>query len=122
MQVLKRDLIAIRITHDGDHVQLVVNGALVFNIPWQQALDVSRAIHQHAKRAEETAKAEQIIHQEAALMRSGAPLSLVTRWDMKREAGKEAAWGWVRRYLPNRIRQTGHVFAPTVRQLPPKGE
>lgn len=120
MQLLNRQLIVIRVSHDGDHVQLIVSGALVFNIPWQQALDVSKAIHQHAKLAEETAKAEHIIHQEAALMRAGAPFGLVTRWDMKMEAGKEAAWGWVRKYLPNRIRQTGHVFAPTITQKPPK--
>lgn len=120
MQFLKRELITIRIAHDGDHVQLVLDGRLVFNIPWQQALDVSKALHKHAKLAEETANAEQIIQQEAALMRAGALFGLVTRWDMKQEAGKEAAWGWVRKYLPNRIRQTGHVFAPSIKQLPPK--
>jgi hypothetical protein len=94
----------------------------VFNVPWQQALDIAKALHKHAKLAEELANAEQIIHQEAALMRSGAPISLVTREDMKREAGKEAAWGWARRYLPNRIRQGAQVYAPTIKQLPPKDE
>lgn len=120
MQFLKRELIAVRVSHDGDHVQLVVNGSLVFNVPWEEALSIAKMLWQHAKLAEETAKAEEIIRQEAALMRSGAPIGLVTRWDMKLEAGKEAAWGWVRRYLPNKIRQSGHVFAPTVKQLPPK--
>lgn len=116
MQFLKRELITIRVTHDGDHVQLVISGALVFNVPWQQALDISKAIYKHGKLAEEIANAPEIIRQEAALMRSGAPISLVTRADMKKEAGNEAAWGWVRKYLPNRIRQGAQVYAPTVIQ------
>lgn len=120
MQFLKRELITIRVAHDGDHVQLVLNGALVFNVPWQQALDISKTLYKHAKLAEETASAEQIIHQEAALVRSGAPFSLTNHPVMKQEAGKEAAWGWVRKYLPNRIRQRGIVYAPALTQRPPK--
>lgn len=122
MDILKSGMIAVRVEHEGDHVQLIINGALIFNVPWKQAIEISRAIYKHAKAAEELSEANRIIHEEAALVRSGAPISLTSHPALKAEAGKEAAWGWVRRYLPNRIRQKGMVYGPTVTALPPKKE
>lgn len=120
MHFLKSEIIAIRIDHDGTNVQLVVSGRLVFSIPWQQALEVSKAFHKHAKLAEEHANADQIVHQEAALVRAGWPISLTGNPLLKKLAHNEAVWGWVRRYIPNNHR--GTFFPPVVKQLPPKKE
>lgn len=115
--MLKNELIIIRVHHEKDRVQLVVANRLVLNIPWQQGIEVAKSLHAHAKMAEEYADAERIIHEEAALMRSGAPFSLTNDPVKQKIAGNEAAWGWPRRYIMNRIRQRGRVFAPTVRKV-----
>lgn len=115
MLIVKQALFAVM--HDGDRVIVTRDGETIINVPWDQAIEISKAIYAHAKQAEETASAEKIVHQNAALLRAGAPFSLTNNPILQKLSGNEAAWGWPRKYLRNKIRQRG-VFAPSVYHAP----
>lgn len=108
---------------EGTSVLLFVDGQLVLDIPYEHALELSKAIHIQAKRAEELAKAPQIIADQAILMRAGWPFAaLSARQDIIKEAGKEAAWNSdLRRYMKNNLDPSGTVYPLTVIQKPHKG-
>lgn len=112
------------IRQDGEKVLVLVNGQLVLTLNWDSAIHFSRAVYAVAKKAEEQAKAEQIIADQAILQRVGVPVGLVTRPDMAREALKEAAWNSdLRRYIPSSSNAIpGLVFAPTITQHPPESD
>lgn len=107
---------------EGTNVMLFVDGQLVLDIPWEHALELSKAIHIQAKRAEELAAAPQIVADQAILMRAGWPFaSLTSRPDILKEAGKEAAWNSdLRRYMKNNLDPSGTVYPLTVIQKEPK--
>jgi len=109
------------IHQEGTSVQIIVNGTLVMDLPWDGALELAKAIHVVAKRAEEGAKAEQVIADQALAMRSGWPFGGFTgNPAMIREAGKLAAWDSnLRRYLPHR-EVNGELYPFTVTQKPPE--
>ena len=100
------------IRQEGERVLVIVNGVLVMDLPWDKALDIGRAIQAQARKAEEMAKADVIIADEAILMRAGAPFRLTTREDLRHEAGKVAAWdSSLRRYMRrSRLNEGGTVY------------
>lgn len=101
MLIVKGQFRAVNVRCEGDRVVVIENGAAVFDLPWDAALALARAIHVKAKEAEEEAKALSIIADQALLTRLGAPIGLTSRPDMLREAAKEAAWNSdLRRYVP----------------------
>jgi hypothetical protein len=109
------ELRAARVRHDGPRVQFEVDGRLVFDAPWQDALALSDAIRAQAKRAEEDAAAHRIIADQALIIRKGLPFGLTRRPDMLREALKEAQWSRrLRRALPGGIRSTSVVGTPAL--------
>lgn len=111
-----------RVRHDGTRVQFEVNGRLVFDAAWQDALALADAIRSHAKRAEELAHVDGIIADQALLIRRGVRFGLTNRPDMLKEAVKEAAWNrTLRRALPGGIRSTSVVGTPALIQHAPKG-
>jgi len=117
--VLLGRLQTMTVHREGTRVQLIVNGTLALDVPWEAADEIAKALHVQARRAEEEAKAEQIIYDQAILTRLGVPVGLTDRPDMQREACKEAAWNSdLRRYVrPTRAKgiETQEVFGtPTV--------
>ena len=96
---------------------LIVDGHLVLDMTWQQALELGRATIFQARKAEELVKVDQVIYDQAILMRAGVPLQLTTNKDMAKIAGNEAAWNSnLRRYMPDKIDQSGIMYPPTVVQ------
>lgn len=106
---------------DGPHVLLLVDGRLVAEMPWNAALDVSRAIHVKAKAAEEIAKAAGIIYDHAILMRHGFRFGLTSHPLLQGEAAKQAAWNRnLRRYIPGGVRSEEMVGTPSLILHPPQ--
>jgi hypothetical protein len=105
-----------RIRREGKRVLLFMNGQLVFDAPYDAALEIAKGITAQARLIEEEVKAEQIIADEAILARSGFPVGLTTRKDLAEAAAKHAAWdSQLRRYIrQSRFEQRGIVFAPNV--------
>lgn len=81
---------AIRMVQVKDDVALLVNGKLVAQMPWQVALQVSRALAGVARKAEEHAKAGLIVEDQALLLRSGIPLGLSDNRLILKEAYRRA--------------------------------
>lgn len=105
----------VSIRQEGMRVVVIEDGHTVFDMPWDAALELAKAIISQAKKAEEVAKAEQVIEDASILMRAGAPFGLSSNPDIIRAAKQEAAWGMPRRYMQNNFR--GVLFAPTVRRV-----
>ncbi|HET8932233.1 MAG TPA: hypothetical protein VFN67_02280, partial [Polyangiales bacterium] len=73
---------------------------LQFGMRWQDALEFARMVIGAARAAEEYANANQQIAQEALLIRTGAPFSLVTDSKMREAARTEAQYGAARKQMP----------------------
>lgn len=100
MNIFRGELKEVTVRQEGERVLLLHNGALLFSLPWQAALDLARALHAQGKRAEEEANAVRIIYDQAILTRVGFPIGLSNRRDILAEAAKEAAWNHdLRRYI-----------------------
>src|SRR5262245_33039338 len=98
-----------------------VNGRVVFEVGWRDALAIADAIRVQAKKAEEQDNAGQIIADQALLIRRGSPFGLTNRLDMLKEAVKEATWNrTLRRALPGGIKSTAVVGTPAIIQHPPR--
>ncbi len=95
-------------------MQLVIDGRTL-RMPWSAALDVGKAIIRKARDAEEIAKAEDIIFDQALLIRTGAPLGFSDHPGIQAEAAKEAAWNSdLRRYLPGGVKSAEQFGRPNV--------
>ena len=108
----------IRIGQDGPNVIITIDGRAL-EMPWNAALDVGKALIKKARAAEEIAKAEGIIFDQALLIRTGAPLGFTDNPDIQKEAAKEAAHNSdLRRFLPGgvheRSQERGQMGSPTV--------
>jgi hypothetical protein len=102
---------------EGENVLLIVDGKLISVMPWNAAQKVSMAILSQAKKAEEIAKAESIIHDNAILHRAGSPIGLSTHPKILEETKKEAVHNKeLRRYMPN-IKTKEFVFPPSIRNV-----
>lgn len=115
------DLKSVSVRQYGDRVLVIEDGRLLWDLPWQAALALSRGLQQKGKLAEEHANANSIIMDQALLIRAGIPFGLTNRPDMLREAVKEADTNRdLRRYLPGGIKSEAIVGTPTIIQLRPK--
>lgn len=125
--ILKPQLNEMTVRQEGAKILLLFNGRLVCELTWEAAEVVARAMHVQAKKAEEIAKAEQIIYDQAILTRTGFPLGLSNHPGILQEARKEAAWNSdLRRYIPPARAfgiQSQEVFgAPVIRQAVPNAK
>ena len=112
-----------RIRREGTNILLLVDGRLVTTMPWQAALDISRALQRQAREAEESAGAEQLIFDQAILTRAGTPVGLTRNKALLKEAAKEAAWNSdLRRYMPGGVKSKEIVSSPTIIQHLPREE
>lgn len=123
--ILKPQINEMLVRQEGAKVVLIYNGKLICELTWEAAGSVAKAIHTQAKKAEEIAKAEEIIYDQAILTRTGFPIGLSNHPAILQEAMKEAAWNRdLRRYIPPARAfgiQSQEVFgAPVIRRHPPK--
>jgi len=116
--MLPADQITIR--REGTRVLLLKNGVLIADMPYDAALQVSRAMRVKAKDAEEHVKAEQIINDSALLLRTGFPIGLSSNPDIIRESIKEAVNNrTLRRALPGGVKSQSVVGRPSIIQRAP---
>ena len=76
---------------EGHRVVIILDGKGA-DLPWEAALELGRGIITQARRIEEEIKAEEIIADQAFLIRSGAPFGLSRNLSILNEAGKEAVY------------------------------
>lgn len=108
---------------EGSRVQLVQNGTLMLDLPWDQARRLARALKVQASKAEARAKVRTIIGDQALLIRKGIPLALTPDPSVFKEAGKEAAHDRdLRRFIPGGIPSGVKFGYPKLIGTPPKGE
>ena len=108
----------IRIRQEGAEVTLIVDGKAAFAAPWNVALDIAHEMIAKARLAEEHAKANQIIFDNAMLFRSGAPFGLSNNKNIVTESLKEAAHNYtLRRHMAGGIKSTAIVGTPEVRKV-----
>lgn len=89
-----------RFMSEGSDVFFEIDGR-TFRVGWEKALELAGALREAARRAEEYAKANQIIADGAILLRAGFPIGLSNRPDIKAEVRKEAQHNkHLRRYMP----------------------
>lgn len=114
----------INLKQDGARVLLIVDGALIASLPWEAALEVSKALRSVGKLAEEYAKAGEIILDQAIMTRAGWPfMGLTANPKILNEAAKEAAWNSdLRRYLPGGVKSQEHLYPPGVVRTRPTPE
>ena len=115
----------VTIRQEGERVLIIKNGIAIMDLPWDAAFTLAKAITTQAKKAEEIAKALDIISDQAILTRVGFPIGLTRNPKIMKEAMKEAAWNTqLRRYIPPSRAHgiaSGEVFGtPNIIQHPPK--
>ncbi len=110
---------SVSIRNEWDRVLIIVDGKSVIDMPWNKAHDLAKAITSKAFSAEEIAKRDQVIFDQALLQRAGWRIGLTSHPDMLKEAGKEVAWNSdLRKYLPGNIGSQEQFGAPVVGQTP----
>lgn len=106
------------VRQEGTHVLLIADGKLLFDMTWQEADQLASAIRRKAREVEEIVKAEQIIFDNALLLRGGVPIGLSDHPNIQKETATEAAWNsQIRRWLPGGVKSKEIVPAPRVRSL-----
>lgn len=80
-----------RIAQNGPLVILYINGK-AHEMTWEAAQIIAQGLYEKAKAAEEYAKAEDIIFDQAIMYRSGAPFALSDNAKIQDEAKKEAVY------------------------------
>jgi len=109
-----------KVKQNGTRVLVLIDGKLVLDLPWEAALDLSKGIRIQAKRAEELAKAPQIIQDQAVIQRAGFPVGLTNNPDIQKEALKVAQHDRkLRKFMPGGIKSQGAVGTPTLIKRPP---
>lgn len=80
-----------KIAQSGPMVILYIDGRAT-ELPWEAAKIIANGLMEKALMAEEYAKAEEIIFDQAIMYRSGAPFALSDNPKIKDEAKKEALY------------------------------
>lgn len=116
---------SVTVKQDGDNVIITSKNGTSIVMPWDAAIELSRAITTQARRVEEWQKANGIIQDQAILIRLGIPLGLSNNPNIKKEAFKEAAWNSdLRRFIQGaRVKgiPSGEAFGtPTLIMHKPK--
>lgn len=109
---------AANIRCEGDRVLLTIDGK-AWQLPWQTAISLGRALQAKGRQAEEVASANRIVADQALLLRAGAPFSLTDHPKIRDAARSEAQWGPLRRYLKPRWPSVD-FGVPSIRQEKPK--
>lgn len=120
-QIIIPKIESVTIRQEYDRVVVLSNGRVVLDVPWNAALEIANGIRAKAKLAEEQAHLDEIAYDSAVMLRAGLPFVLSNRRDVLDVAKREAAWGNLRRYMPDRgIRSREKFGTPTLIKHPPK--
>lgn len=100
---------------------------MILDVSPDIAMNLSRFLRKHAALAKEYEIPEQIIEDQAILMRKGAPIGLSDNPDIQKEARKEASWSRkLRRFIPfakfGAIQSRERFGIPTIIKKPPTNE
>lgn len=110
----------VRVRQDGTRVVLIEGNGHYLVLPYQAALAVGKELISKARQAEEIAKSEGIIEEQALLLRVGAPFGLTNHPELQRIAAQEAAWNpQLRKYLPGGVKGDVQFGTPNIRQESP---
>ncbi len=110
----------------GDRVVMVHNGKVITDMPWQSAYEFAKQLQKAGGKAEEFAKREQIIDDQALLIRTNAPIGLSADPHIQKEAFKKAETDrGLRKAIPSvkdglTIRSAEEFYPPTVKVHSPK--
>lgn len=106
----------VRVRQEGASVLLIIDERAT-EMPWDAAIELGRALIAKGHLAEEIAKHEQVIEDQAILTRAGIPIGLAVDERVVQEAAKEAAWSTkLRRWIPGGVKSRQMVWGPTVRR------
>lgn len=95
---------SVTIHRESTRVYLKRGNEVLLDMPWEAALEVGRALIQLGRQAEQVCKIDQVIADQAILMRAGAPIALTGNQAAQQEALKEAMWNpQLRKYMPDRV-------------------
>lgn len=99
-----------------DELSVVIQcGDQTLRFPPDVAIEVARAMLAQARQAEEFMRANDLILDNAVLLRAGVPIGLSDNPDIVRETIKEAQHNSeLRRFMPGGIKSTAVVGTPTV--------
>lgn len=112
---------SITVRREGEKVLLLSGGILIASLPWRAADELANALRSKARLAEEQEKGEKIAMDSAILMRAGVPFSFSNRFDILKEAIKEAAWNaTLRRFMPGGVKSKEVFGTPTIIRHKPK--
>ena len=111
-----------RIRYEGAEVIVTLNGHET-RMPFDAALQIAQALMSAGRAAEEIANREQIVIDQAILLRAGVPLGLTNHPALQAEAAKAAAWdSTLRRQMPGGVRSSEQFGTPTIRRHRPRRE
>lgn len=100
----------VSVIQDGEHVIVVKEGSTILDLPWQAAQMLGKALIIKGNEAEQIAKAEATIMDQAILYRTGAPFAFSTDPRIDAEARKESVWNrTLRRYIKPRFHRAGGI-------------
>ena len=100
-EILLAKITSVDVRREGTRVLVLHNGRLLFDLEYDAALALAKALHIQGKKAEEEVHALDIIADQAILTRLGVPVGLTSRPDMLKKACNEAAWNSdLRRRIP----------------------
>ena len=125
--IITGQISTLQIRQEEQRVIVISNGKAILDLPWDAALAIAQAIRVKALLAEEQAKAEAIVFDQALLTRLGVPFGLTGNKAIQQEARKEAAWNSdLRRYIrSNRMGGMGSqavLGAPAIIRRDPPGK
>jgi hypothetical protein len=110
----------IRVRAEGPKVLIDFNGKVEL-MPWDAAKDFARGLLMQALKAEEFAKAEGIIYDNAILLRAGFPVGLSDDPLIRRETAIEAQHdASLRRYMPGGVLGKSLPGTPTIVRKEPQ--
>jgi hypothetical protein len=110
------DGVALQLRHEAGKVLVISGGKLLFDMPPAYARKLWTATVAQARLAEEEAKADALVMDQAIVMRAGAPFGLTDNPKIQAEAVKEAVHNRnLRRFMPGGVRATRILGAPVVR-------
>lgn len=99
----------IRIRQEKDKVLLLCSGRPAIELPWEAAVELSKALRQKAAIAREQDKHELIIADQSILLAVGAPIRISATGKMLRTALKEAEYhGGTKNGINNALKNDTH--------------
>lgn len=111
---MSHEVSVLQIRQEGTRVLFIKGGKILLDLPWDAALEVSRETYIRARAAEEIAKADAVIMDQAIVQRAGMQFGMTNNRDIQVEAMKEAVHNpLLRRHMPT-IKSQEILGAPSV--------